>query len=173
MAPRCHNAVQHSGGQARYHQVLATTESSAFSDVCSALSLLNLYYWQFFRVYLLSTWTYRIVFSAAVTYFQRMVLLVAGSLISTQKATYVNRCHDVGATLGHAAQKDELPLSSHFQALAALSNMTFPTRVCGDRTFNAIGYGGRGLSVSYSGKVGTDEERLKVQNKILCLCGGL
>lgn len=39
--------------------------------------------------------------------------------------------------------------------------MSTQTRVLGDKTFNAIGYGGMGLSVGY-GSVGTDEERLKV-----------
>ena len=41
--------------------------------------------------------------------------------------------------------------------------MSSQTRVLGDSTFNAIGYGGMGLSVAYGTK-GTDEERLKVQN---------
>lgn len=41
--------------------------------------------------------------------------------------------------------------------------MSSQTRAFGDRTFNAIGYGGMGLSMAY-GAVGTDEERLKVQN---------
>ena len=39
--------------------------------------------------------------------------------------------------------------------------MSAQTRVFGDKTFNAIGYGGMGLSIAY-GSVGTDEERLKV-----------
>jgi len=39
--------------------------------------------------------------------------------------------------------------------------MSAQTRVFGDKTFNAIGYGGMGLSLGY-GSVGTDEERLKV-----------
>ena len=39
--------------------------------------------------------------------------------------------------------------------------MSAQTRVFGDKTFNAIGYGGMGLSIGY-GSVGTDEERLKV-----------
>ena len=40
--------------------------------------------------------------------------------------------------------------------------MTSQVRVLGDKTFNAIGYGGMGLSMYY-GAVGTDEERLKVR----------
>ncbi|KAF9644449.1 Aldo/keto reductase [Thelephora ganbajun] len=43
--------------------------------------------------------------------------------------------------------------------------MTFQTRVFGDKSFNAIGYGGMGLSVIY-GSVGTDEERLKVLDAV-------
>jgi len=39
--------------------------------------------------------------------------------------------------------------------------MSAQTRTFGDKTFNAIGYGGMGLSIAY-GSVGTDEERLKV-----------
>lgn len=39
--------------------------------------------------------------------------------------------------------------------------MSPQTRSLGDKTFNAIGYGGMGLSIAY-GSVGTDEERLKV-----------
>ena len=39
--------------------------------------------------------------------------------------------------------------------------MSAQTRVFGDKTFNAIGYGGMGLSIGY-GSVGPDEERLKV-----------
>ena len=39
--------------------------------------------------------------------------------------------------------------------------MSFQTRSFGDKTFNAIGYGGMGLSIAY-GTAGTDEERLKV-----------
>ena len=42
--------------------------------------------------------------------------------------------------------------------------MSFQTRSFGDKTFNAIGYGGMGLSIAY-GAVGTDEERLKVTNR--------
>ena len=42
-----------------------------------------------------------------------------------------------------------------------LLDMSAQTRVFGDKTFNAIGYGGMGLSIAY-GSVGTDEERLKV-----------
>jgi len=42
--------------------------------------------------------------------------------------------------------------------------MSFQTRSFGDKTFNAIGYGGMGLSIAY-GAVGTDEERLKVANR--------
>ena len=45
------------------------------------------------------------------------------------------------------------------------SNMSFQTRSFGDKTFNAIGYGGMGLSIAY-GAVGTDEERLKVTTVI-------
>ena len=41
--------------------------------------------------------------------------------------------------------------------------MSAQTRIFGDRTFNAVGYGGMGLSTAY-GSVGTDEERLKVTN---------
>ena len=39
--------------------------------------------------------------------------------------------------------------------------MSPQTRTFGDKTFNAIGYGGMGLSIAY-GSIGTDEERLKV-----------
>jgi len=39
--------------------------------------------------------------------------------------------------------------------------MSAQTRVFGDKTSNAIGYGGMGLSIGY-GSVGTEEERLKV-----------
>ena len=39
--------------------------------------------------------------------------------------------------------------------------MSSQTRSLGEKTFNAIGYGGMGLSIAY-GSVGTDEERLKV-----------
>ena len=41
--------------------------------------------------------------------------------------------------------------------------MSSQARVFGDRTFNAIGYGGMGLSFAY-GQIGADEERLKVVN---------
>lgn len=41
--------------------------------------------------------------------------------------------------------------------------MSSQTRTFGGKTFNAIGYGGMGLSIAY-GSVGTDEERLKVVN---------
>lgn len=43
--------------------------------------------------------------------------------------------------------------------------MSPQTRSFGDKTFNAIGYGGMGLSIAY-GAVGTDEERLKVQTSM-------
>jgi len=43
--------------------------------------------------------------------------------------------------------------------------MSAQTRVLGDKTFNAIGYGGMGLSIAY-GSVGTDEERLKVLDAV-------
>ena len=39
--------------------------------------------------------------------------------------------------------------------------MPVQTRVSGDKTFDAIGYGGMGLPVGY-GSVGSDEEFLKV-----------
>jgi len=39
--------------------------------------------------------------------------------------------------------------------------MSSQTRDFGGKTFNAVGYGGMGLSIAY-GTVGTDEERLKV-----------
>lgn len=55
----------------------------------------------------------------------------------------------------------------------ASSNMSSQTRTFGDRTFNAIGYGGMGLSLAY-GAVGTVEERLKVQDlHFPRLCGSL
>ena len=41
--------------------------------------------------------------------------------------------------------------------------MSSQTRTFGGKTFNAIGYGGMGLSIAY-GPAGTDEERLKVVN---------
>lgn len=41
--------------------------------------------------------------------------------------------------------------------------MSSRTRTFGGKTFNAIGYGGMGLSIAY-GSAGTDEERLKVAN---------
>ena len=47
--------------------------------------------------------------------------------------------------------------------------MSFQTRSFGDKTFNAIGYGGMGLSIAY-GTVGTDEERLKVANRYALRC---
>jgi len=43
--------------------------------------------------------------------------------------------------------------------------MSFQTRVFGDKTFNAIGYGCMGLSTAY-GSVGTDEERLKILDAV-------
>ena len=39
--------------------------------------------------------------------------------------------------------------------------MSSQTRDFGGKTFNAVGYGGMGLSIAY-GTVGTDEERFKV-----------
>ena len=48
--------------------------------------------------------------------------------------------------------------------------MSSQTRVFGDRTFNAIGYGGMGLSMAY-GSVGTDEERFKVSDPRVLRCG--
>jgi len=53
------------------------------------------------------------------------------------------------------------PLSSTPSPQKSKSNMPAQTRTLGDKTFNAIGYGGMGLSIAY-GSVGTDEERLKV-----------
>ena len=50
--------------------------------------------------------------------------------------------------------------------------MSSQTRVFGDKTFNAIGYGGMGLSSAY-GAVGTDEERLKVVNSHASCSRGL
>ena len=49
--------------------------------------------------------------------------------------------------------------------------MSPQTRSFGDKTFNAIGYGGMGLSIAY-GAVGTDEERLKVPNLHVLLGNG-
>jgi len=43
--------------------------------------------------------------------------------------------------------------------------MSSKTRSLGGKTFNAIGYGGMGLSIAY-GAVGTDEERLKVLDAV-------
>jgi len=43
--------------------------------------------------------------------------------------------------------------------------MSTQTRTFGDKTFNAIGYGGMGLSMAY-GSVGTDEERLKILDAV-------
>ncbi|KAF9641937.1 Aldo/keto reductase [Thelephora ganbajun] len=43
--------------------------------------------------------------------------------------------------------------------------MSFQTRAFGDKSFNTIGYGGMGLSITY-GSVGTDEERLKVLDAV-------
>ena len=51
--------------------------------------------------------------------------------------------------------------------------MSSQVQVFGDKTFNAIGYGGMGLSIAY-GAVGTDEDRLKVRYlHFLCPCSGL
>ena len=49
--------------------------------------------------------------------------------------------------------------------------MSAQTRVFGDKTFNAVGYGGMGLSAAY-GSVGTDEERLKVLFTVLTTVAG-
>ncbi|KAF9643230.1 Aldo/keto reductase [Thelephora ganbajun] len=43
--------------------------------------------------------------------------------------------------------------------------MSFQTRAFGDKSFNAIRYGGMGLSITY-GLVGMDEERLKVLDAV-------
>ena len=67
----------------------------------------------------------------------------------------------VGAVSGDPSQQLDNPLSSVRDFQSTLLNMSAQTRVFGNKTFNAIGYGGMGLSMAY-GSVGTDEERLKV-----------
>ena len=43
--------------------------------------------------------------------------------------------------------------------------MSSQTRIFGNKSFNAIGYGAMGLSIAY-GSIGPDEERLKVVNPL-------
>lgn len=67
----------------------------------------------------------------------------------------------------HLSTGQVLPLNSQLSIRNSrlFNRMSSQIRTLGDRTFNAVGYGGMGLSVAY-GSVGTDEERLKVLDAV-------